>query len=324
MLSALKFVQGAIGKRDYIPAITHFLIEDGRVIAFNGNMALSSPIPLDINCMPKANDLIKALSNCCDTITMSLTTTGRLKVQSGAFKAFVQCTTAEAPHPKPSGESVAIDGEVLMEALTTLSPFVGTDASRLWMNGILLDGNSAYATNNTILVQYWTGFNLPFKLNIPRQTVNEMLRIGQVPLTTQADNSSATFHYEGDRWIRTQLFSDNWPDLDKILSVESNPKPISDDIFKGLETIKPFVDGSGRFYIRRGKVWTHDPDLEEHVDAGASYDISDATTDAMFNIEMFLILKNRIDTIDLSKFADGKPCPFFKGNLRGVIVGMKL
>lgn len=324
MLKALKFVQGAIGKRDYIPAITHFLIQDSRVTAFNGNMALSAPIPLDIDCKPKAVDLIKALSQCKDTISMALTTTNRLKVQSGGFKAFIQCTEAEAPHPKPEGDFLNINGELLMEAFQTLMPFVGNDASRLWTNGILLDGQSAYATNNVILTQYWTGVDFYGKYNIPRQTILEMLRIGEPPISAQADKTSITFHYENDCWIRTQLFDSEWPDLKRILDVESNPKPIDETIFDGLEMLKPFVDGTGRVYIRHGKLWTMDPSADDNIDSGATFDIEDDSLDCLFNLEMLLLLKGRIDTIDFDLFKAGKPCLFFKGNTRGAIIGMKL
>ena len=55
MLKELKFVQGAVSSKDFIPALTHFRIENGTVRSFNGLLALCSPIALDIDCTPKAS-----------------------------------------------------------------------------------------------------------------------------------------------------------------------------------------------------------------------------------------------------------------------------
>ena len=44
MLKALKFVQGAVSKKDLVPALTHFRIENGTVRSYNGMLALCTPI----------------------------------------------------------------------------------------------------------------------------------------------------------------------------------------------------------------------------------------------------------------------------------------
>ena len=165
MLKELKFVQGAVAKKDFLPAMTHFVIEDGVVRSYNGMIALSSPIPFDINCKPKAAQLVKAISLCEDTIAMSMTPAGKLKIQSGTFKSFIECITEETSHVLPEGDFVQdFNGELLLKAFTVLLNFVGNDASRPWTNGILLKGCSAYATNNVIAVEYWLGVAVPLKL----------------------------------------------------------------------------------------------------------------------------------------------------------------
>ena len=76
MLTSLKFVQGAVAKKDFLPALTHFVIENGTVRGYNGMLALCSPIPFDIACKPKAESLVKAIANCNETVTLSLTQRG--------------------------------------------------------------------------------------------------------------------------------------------------------------------------------------------------------------------------------------------------------
>ena len=40
MLAELKFVQGAVAKKDFIPSLTHFEIKDGMIKGLNGSLAL--------------------------------------------------------------------------------------------------------------------------------------------------------------------------------------------------------------------------------------------------------------------------------------------
>jgi hypothetical protein len=151
MLEDLRFVQGAVAKKDLLPALTHFVMENGTVRGFNGTIALCSKIAFDLACKPKAEPLIRAINNCRDTVQLSLTPAGRLSVKSGGFKAFVDCVDGETPHVLPTGKFCPLDGVALLAGLKAVQPFIGDDASRPWANGVLLKGPSMFATNNVIL-----------------------------------------------------------------------------------------------------------------------------------------------------------------------------
>lgn len=317
MLKALKFVQGAVSKKDFLPALTHFRIQNGTVRSYNGIMALCTPIALDIDCIPKAETLVKAIGHCDDTVSLSITPTGRLSVRSGSFKALIDCVQEETPHVLPEGEEVEINGEDLLRAFDIIYPFIGDDASRPWTNGVLLDGQSAFATNNVTLIQYWVGSNFPRTCNIPRACIKEMLRIGEPPSRAQIAKNSITFHYTENRWIRSQLFSTEWPDINKILNIETtNFSPMDDLVFSGLEKLKPFVDKTGKVFLRGGYLAT-----AANPDEGAEFYVPGMKDEGIFNIEMLQILKGVVTTIDLSLYP--KPCPFMGDRLRGVIVGMR-
>ena len=146
MLKELKFVQGAVAKKEFIPAMTHFAIKNGRVRAYNGTLALCSPSPFDIDCKPKAIQLVQAISKCEDVVNLSMTPAGRLRIESGKFRAFVDCVDQETVHVMPQGQILPINGEELLKAFSTLSPFIGNDASRPWTNGILLRGCLLYTS----------------------------------------------------------------------------------------------------------------------------------------------------------------------------------
>lgn len=317
MLKELKFVQGAVAKKDFLPAMTHFVIEEGRVRAYNGMIALSSPLPFDIDCKPKAEPLVKAINNCNETVTLSMTPAGKLRIQSGKFRAFVDCINEETAHVMPEGQEVQLDGEAMLEALKAIHPFIGDDASRPWTNGVLLRGQSAFATNNVILVEYWVGAQFPFTVNVPRQAIREMLRINEPPTHAQVTDKSITFHYSDGRWVRAQLYESEWPDMAKVLDRECQAVTVDQRIFEALTTIKPFADKMGRVFISDGTLSTsQDANVE-----GASYEIPGLPFAGIYNIEMLNLLKGIATHADFTTYP--QPCLFYGQKLRGAIIGMR-
>jgi DNA polymerase III sliding clamp (beta) subunit (PCNA family) len=317
MLKALKFCQGAVAKKDFLPALTNFVIERGTIRSFNGVLALCSPLPFDIACKPKADTLIKAIANCTETVQLALTPAGRLSVKSGKFKAFIDCVQGDTVHALPQGAIVNFDGDLLMKGLRVAAPFIGSDASRPWANGVLLERGSFYATNNVMLVQYWLGFDLGKPINIPRETVAEMLRIGEPPIYAQVSEGSITFHYEGERWLRTQTYDVNgWPDIDKILDKPSVQQPIEKGLFEALSVVKSFVDKQGVILFEHEGITTHLDDSE-----GASFGVAGLVAEGKYNIEMLAILEKSVQTIDWTLYP--KPALFSGERLRGAIVGMR-
>lgn len=319
MLKALKFVQGSIAKKDFIPSLTHVVIEYGRVRGYNGVIGLSSPIPFDITCKPEAQDLIRAIAKCEDTIQLGMTSAGRLSVKSGKFKVLVNCITDDTPHVLPEGDIVNFDGEAFFNGIKAVAPFMGEDASRRWAQGVLVKDQSFFATNNIILVQYWTGIGFPKEITLPRDAVREMLRIGEAPLYAQLSEGSITFHYSEDRWLRTQLYdSSAWPNLGRILDQPYAPMVMMDqEIFLGLESIKPFVNKLGQVFFDLGRITTTQDDEE-----GASYDIASlGHLVGCYNVDMLLLLKDTAQKIDWTGYPG--PVLFMNGCLRGAIIGMR-
>lgn len=317
MLNELRFVSGAVAKKDFLPAMTHFRIESGRVRSFNGTMALSSPIPFDIDCTPKADALIRAISHCEDTVTLSMTATGKLSVRSGKFRAYIDNVEGPTPHIEPAGERVDFDGEVMLQAFKTVYEFIGDDASRPWTNGVLLRGKSAYATNNVSLVEFWLGVETPVVVNIPRAAIKEMLRINEPPTYSQVDKNSVTFHYTDGRWIRTQLLETEWPDLSRILDQESNPQPVNEQLFEGLDFLAGFADDLGRVYINGNTLRTHSTD-----ELGAAYEVDDLGIVGLYQIKLLKLLKGVAQTADFARYP--LPVLFFGDRLRGAMHGMRM
>lgn len=316
MYNALRFIRGAVGKKDLLPALTHCVIENGFVRSYNGTIALCSPIPIDFDCKPKALPFIKAISQCTEVAQLHMTEAGKLRVRSGAFRVLIDCISEPTAHTTPEGDFVDVDGAALLEAFKTLEPLIGNDASRPWSNGILFADSCAHATNNVIAAQYWLNCPFPKQVNVPQMAIAEVLRINEAPTAVQLNDHSITFHYEGGRWVYSNLLSLDWPDINRILEGQSAPIPFPEGLFEGLSAIKAFSDKEGIVHFSKGRISTSAGGTE-----GSEYDVPSLDAEGIYAIDMFQLLEGIAQTIDLSSYP--APCKFYGNNIRGAIIGRR-
>lgn len=319
MLNTLKFVQGAVAKKDYVPALTHFHIGDGRIYGFNGVLAISTPTDLAVTATPKATSFVKAIEKIPEgeEVALNLTEAGRLSVKAGRFRAYVECHADSEGIVKvePAGDVVPLEGGIL-PVLAKLAPFMGVDASRPWAMGILLSGQSAFATNNIILVQHWLKLSFPAPLCIPAEAVKEMLRIKIEPVAIQVEARAVTFHYPNGAWLRTALFDAQWPDISAVLDQESNPAPFPDGFFDAVNRLDSFAKDTNNLFLRGGVVAT-----SQHEGDGALVELDDFGGIGCHFLGQMARLEGVADKIDFSLWPS--PCLFFGDMLRGAIVGMR-
>jgi hypothetical protein len=323
MLDALRFVQGAIQRSGgLIPELEHFIIKDGRVVGFNGYLALSSPIDLAIEAMPKAVLFHKALQACGDTIAMSQTEAGRLHIVSGKFSAYVPCIDRAAYDAQPDGETYDCPPG-LAAVFARMLPLIGDDASRPWAMGLSIANGSYTATNNVILLQIWGGHNLP-PVNCPRFAVAEIARIKEDPVSVRISPSSISFIYKNGKWLRSQLLTQDWPQamMDTILDKQSDPQQLPEGFFDAVEQLAPFVsDGAGSaLYFAEGGISTGAAGSEDG--ASVAMTLPAFGSGAAFRLKSLQLLRGEIDRIDFTSHPD--PCLFFGKSSRGALIGMRL
>jgi hypothetical protein len=223
------------------------------------------------------------------------------------------------PHVQPEGQRVDFDGNAMLDAIKAVEPFIGEDASRPWSNGVLMRNESVFATNNVIGVEYWTGARMPIEINVPRTAIAEMLRINEAPTHAQVTDKSITFHYDDQRWVRSQLLDIKWPDLQLILTKPHNAVEIDPKVFDALEKLEPFTDKAGRVYLDNGILRTaSDPASDE----GARFELPTFPYSGIYNIEMLMLLKGKIKQADFTTYPS--PCVFYGERMRGAIIGMRM
>ena len=324
MLEALKFVRGAVAKKDFVPELTHYLIRAGRITGFNGRIALSCKIDTDLDIAPKALPFIKAIERCETTTKMHVTPTGKVSIKSGKKRFLIdQMEEKEYPEIVPEdSEKIELPEQGFTQTLKELLPFVAEDASRPWAKGILFRNGYAYATNNIILVQKWLGFHLPFEINFPQHAINELIRIKRSPTRIQVTENAATFWFDDDTWMRTNLLATEWPDLDGLLDKHASCPPdtavnLDDNTFQAVEDLSPFVDELGRIFLNGASFGT--TQVEDH---GAHIEVGDLGTDkACYHFKQLKLVHNIAQTINFAAYPN--PCSFFGEGLRGLLVGIR-
>lgn len=317
---ALKFVINAVARKDHVEELCHVKIQHNRAIAYDGMLSMSTPIDIGLDVMPHARSLLKALQQCEDDNVMSLyvTPAGKLRIQAGNFRVLVQCLAKDnpTPQPLPSGQKFEVKPE-LLRAIKTMAPLMSVDASRPWAQGLLICGNSVFATNNIILAECWHGSGFPGEVIIPDDAINTLLKLGATPTHAQMDENSCTFFFEGDRWLRTNLIDAVWPRerIVELLERGGATVEIPKGFFTELARLKSFLDleNGVRLYP------DHFATTANEDDVGARIDFEFPGAQGHFNLNQLVILESIAQHIDFSTHP--APCYWRGGMARGVIIG---
>ena len=323
MLTALKFAQRAIARSGLAPTLSCFRMSNGRVTASNGVLAMSAPLTLSFEAAPAAVHFTKAIDACEGPMTIAQDSPTRMTVKAGGFKASIPCLpVATIPTVRPEGEF--IPNISLVDAFKMLRPFVSTDdqPDKAWANGIMLDSQYAWATNNVTLTQCWLGgSHVPFKINIPLPMVDEIIHVRDEPTTLQVGRASITAHYADGRWIRSQLSALEWPNLGTVLESAWEGRT--------LESVRlEFKDACAKLAKFAGK--------DDHKTYLRGLDVATARSNDTDGIASVAVLCDNegcyhtrylADVLAVAEAADfgnyPRPVPFVGGMMRGVICGVR-
>lgn len=319
MLDALRFVSGAVSKLDTVPALTHYRVEAGFVMGFNGTVALCSPIDLQLSATPNAEQFFRALKSCDDVVSITQQHNGTIKIKSGAFSTTVDCSPEPYPAVAPDGPAYAVKPG-LCALLKKLVPIISNDANRLWMNGALFaqDGTIT-VTNGVVAAQAWTGDYFHARANVPAAALREVVRTGCDPIAMQWGEKNVTFHFDGGRWLRTSLFNEPWPiaKLDGVLNSACNPRALPEGFFAAVEKLVPFGDDWAKIELHADCVCVVDKGARRVAEMVVHMPMEDKGT---YNGKLLLLLKNLATHVDFSLYP--QPALWCGDNVRGAIIGM--
>lgn len=320
LLTALEFCS-VVSEKLGAPYETHIGLRNNWAIGFNGIVAAGNPIVEDIYCYPHNLLMIEALSKCDENFSLTQLDNGRLSIKSGKFKAIVPCLDPELmqtalPDPKIVGITNAFK-----DAVEAVGVLANENAQHVLTASVLMNGASVISTNRVMLLEYWHGLDLPPNIPLPKEFVTALVKSKKNLTGFGYSSCSATFYFEDESWLRTQLYNDEWPDVSRILNREANLWSIDPNFFKALDAVAPFSED--------GNIYSDLNLLKSHADdgVGATFECSGIPKGFVYPIKQLMIMKPHVKKIDYmaSGVHDSSYCLVFQGDrMRGVISGRQM
>ncbi len=320
MLNALNIVKGAVSTKDLVPVLTHVAVHKQRLHAFNGQLHISAPCPVD-----KALSFTVELDKFLAAVRQGEEPTFEhaeqtLVVRQGKFRATLPAGRVEdfPLEPLVAKDKVKLPPG-LLHVLRTLRPFMGTDAQRMWSTSILIKGKYAYASNNVIVVRATLPVSLPTAA-LPCDMVEELLRLDTEPQAMALLDTTVGIWLPDGVWLRSVLVpADTWPDMDKLLKelhAGARYAKVPPSVAQAVEQVQPFCpDPKHPIVLLTG---TDVSTLAGAVSATVA-DLEVQFGQCAFHATPLLLALGAAHAADWSKF----PRVPFKGEgLVGVVVGV--
>jgi len=318
LIAALKFVSIA-QKKVGPPGFQFCMATNNWLVASNGVLTAAHPIQEDLEACPHTIQLLDALSNVEDELSITQLSANCLAVTSGVFRALVPCVEPDALSiPEPDPEIAVIDDRV-KTALANASYLATEGAPIAAYASVLLQAQTCVATNGTALAEAFHGNDLPPDLLMPK---NSALAIAKSPYALKGfgfSQSSATFYFEGGALIKTQLFNEKYPNYQMLFlnCNYENYKELPSDFFKALAAIEPFAS-EGIVHFDNGSILS-----ESNKDIASSYQIIGLPERMSFKIETLMELKHVLSgKVYFNK--EMNRLEFFNEGVRGMVSSVVL
>lgn len=316
MLEALKFIEPASKEIGQINQ-THCMLAGGWAAAFDGVVMMAHKIDNDMVAFPHTKRLIGALSKCDEQVQITQLDSGRLGIKSGKFSAFVPCIDGGlmAITPPDAPQYDLNDG--VLASLGIVGVVAKENAPRMVQASVLLRANSAVATDGHMILESWHGTQLPTVV-LPKVFVQLLLKIGKKATKLGVGPNTCTIHFEDGSLIRTQLYTDPYPDVDRLMATPNNAFPIPAELWTALDKLDSQRNETKDVYFNAtaAKLQT-DPD----PNVGASYDFEHPLPDGVrLNIELLRRFAPHAKAADWKPAARPTMAMLFGDNFRGAIM----
>jgi len=256
LIAALKFISPAQKKAG--PVQSQFSIcAHNKAIAFDGILTIGHPIDEDLEACPNTLQFIEALSKASDELSIVQLSAETLVVSSGVFRALVPCTNPEyLLKSEPDPICAKIDDRI-KTALAAVHGLATESAPNATYAAVLLQANTAVATNGACLVESWHGIDLPPGMLLPKAAAVAISKSNLPLVEFGYSNSSATFYFENGSYIKTQLYEEKYPNYLMLLNVpDLNPWALPVDFFKAIKSIEAFSP-NGNLFFKEGAVFSN-------------------------------------------------------------------
>ena len=313
LLAALKFVAVAQKKAGTVQQ-QFGMISGNWAAASNGVLTIATKVEEDLTACPHTYQLIDALSKVGEDLSITQLSPTSLAVVSGAFRALIPCVGFGDVGITGPDERRAVIDDRIKAAFEAVLPLATDGAQHAHLAAVLLQSGSAVATNGHVLAEYWHGIDLPPML-IPKASAVAILKAGKALTGFGYSGSSATFWFEDDSFIKTQLFAEQFPNYQPLFNCEGlNPWPVPDEFYKAVRSIESF-SRSGVVYFENGMLASNEQETE-----ASTYKIEGLPEGMGFNAKYLLMVEPSFKNVHFEESSN--KAFFFGENVRGVIMGI--
>lgn len=220
----------------------HASIYGGWLTTYNGIIQYGHPIEEPLQCFPHFGQLMSALKSTEGTAaSITQIDAARLSIKSGKFRAVVDCVTDPAivTRHAPDAQAGALDSR-MRSGFEVMKQVASKTGEHVVTASALVRHNSMVATDRHMIVEYWHGLPFP-TLTVPADFIEAVLKVPKALVSFGFSERSLTFYFDDWSFIRTQLYAEEWPDVDRVLPTDfSRMQQIPDGFFEALAKIVPF------------------------------------------------------------------------------------
>jgi len=313
LITALKFIE--LAQKDIGDPIKRYCrIANNTVIGSDGILTAGHLIEEDLEARPHTKTLIKALSQCGKTLSITQLKNERLSIRSGKFFVYVPCYTEELQEYLPDPKIAPITDSV-KKGFQQIHHLADDKAQTVIQSSVLLKSGSMMSTNAVVALEYWHGMDLP-TLIVPKLFVSAVANCSKKLVAFGFSPISVTFWFDDDSWLKTQCYGEEWPELSYIFDNPPETKPLTPKFWEAVRAVEDFSeDGKekGTIYLSENGIRSHATEGE-----GAFFEFKGLSKIA-FSIRQLKNIEKSCKTIG---FYENKAW-FFGDNIRGAIMGVK-
>jgi hypothetical protein len=297
-------------------------IVNKQVIAFDGVIGFGHPIDEEITICPHLGQLLDAVKRAGSTLSLTELDSGRLSMKGDNLRVIIPCVDGSIIPPVMPDPRCGEMNDEIKAAFAVVNPLVKEgDQNVRWIEtACLMRANTIFATNGHVALEYWHGIDLPPGLTIPKIAINAIAKTTKKLTGFGFGPASVTFYFEDGAWIRTQIFSEVYPDVMNNAFRGLGPNDLNDvppTLFAAIENVRHFSATSAVF-LGPGIVKSHPAD-----GVGADYPVEGLLGYCVMNGEYAKIIAPHAKKVQLNTDEETRPVIFFGDKVRGCLMKMR-
>jgi len=294
-----------------------------QIVAFDGIVALGHPIDEDIAICPHLGRLNDAIKKAGETLNLTELDSGRLSIKGDNLRVIVPCVDpVTIPAVMPDIQCGIVDNRIREGMAAVTGVIKEGDANTRWIEtAALLRANTIFATNGHLCFEFFHGIDLPPGLTLPKLALTAVIKTGKALTGFGFSPKTVTFYFEDGAWLKSQMFVEEYPNVDRLLSEHIGRLQPSDlpecpaGLFEAIEAVKPHAEGAG-VYLGPGVVKSH-----SQADVGADYSVEGLSGYHVVNADYMKLIAPHAQRLDLNHSETA--AIFYGERIRGVLMKMR-